>query len=368
MLAFGDVFRPLAVDILDGRIDVLHEQHLANLEVVSLRGEVETTASDRVLVVEIGPLVSQQQIDNPGLSIPTSYLERNPLLSTENVRVHEFLENQIVDRRGITNRAGDVQWRELVVTQHAEVDLDLVWFHNRHDLALFPTAVDLIIFLIKGATLGIQNPSLLDLILHYEPHELLFVTILSDHVTDFVDDEHIVYLFYILYNLLFIGLCFFRLSLRVFLGRSSKSRHVITVSELRGRSSNNRARRYLGTFGITKLRIPQVRRIRLGHDDGISSASIPTLHSRHLLLLLVRVRKQPNLIKEFPIPLLGLILLLPFEVLLLLVASVHLVLHVHVLGVLVRVLQQYSLVFLYVVETQTAFVDHELEFAIVHNI
>jgi len=61
------------------------------------------------------------------------------------------------------------------------------------------------------------------------------------------------------------------------------------------------------------------------------------------------------------------VLLLPSKILLLLVSGI-LVLEVHILRVLVRVLQQYSLVFLNVVKTKTAFVYHELEFAVIHNI
>ena len=60
MLTFGDVSSPLPIDILNCRIDILHEQHLTNLKMVSLRGQVEATASNRVLVVEVSPFVPQQ--------------------------------------------------------------------------------------------------------------------------------------------------------------------------------------------------------------------------------------------------------------------------------------------------------------------
>ena len=79
------------------------------------------------------------------------------------------------------------------------------------------------------------------------------------------------------------------------------------------------------------------------------------------------VRKQPNFVKEFSIPLLGLRLLLPSEILLFLISGI-LVLEVHILGVLVWVLQQYSLVLLDVIETQTAFINHKLEFAVIQNV
>ena len=221
-----------------------------------------------------------------------------------------------------------------------------MWFYNRHDLALFRTAINLIIFLIISTTLSIQNPSLLNLILHNESYELLFITVFSNHVADFIYHEHIVYLFSILNNLFFIG--FF--SLRVFL-RSSKSRHVITVSELHSCASDHGARRVLGTSGVSEFRIPQIRCIRLGHDDRVSSRSIPTLNPLHLLMLLVLIRKQTNSVKESSISLLGMILPLPSIVLAPLVSSILVVLKVQILSVLVGVLQQYSLVFLDVVKT-----------------
>lgn len=332
MLTVGDVFSPLPIDILNGRIDVLHEQHLTNLKMVSLRSEVETTASDRVLVVEVRPFVSEQQIDYPRLPVPTSDFERDPLLSTENIWIDEFLENQVIDCRGIAYRASDVQRWKLVVTQHAEINLNILWLYSRHDLASFRTTVDLITFLSKGATLCVQNPGLLDLILHDQSYQLLFVAVFSDHVADFVYHEHIVYLFSVLNYLLFIGF----LSLRVFL-RGSKSRYMITILQLHGWSSDHRARRVLGPSGVSKFRIPQIRSIRLGHNDRVSSRSIPTLNSLHLLLLLVLIRKQTNFIKEFPISLLGMILLLPSKVLLFLVSGI-LVLEVHILSILMRVL------------------------------
>ena len=152
MLTFGDIFSPLAINILNRGINIFHEQHLTNLKMVTLRSKMKTTASNWVLVVEVSSFVSEQKINDSWLSIPTSYFERDPLLSTKNVWVNELLENKIINGRGITYRASDVQWRKLVVTQHAEINLNILWFNRRDNLASFRTTVDLIIFLLKGAT------------------------------------------------------------------------------------------------------------------------------------------------------------------------------------------------------------------------
>lgn len=98
MLAFGDVFGPLAIYILNGCVNVFHEEHLANLEMVTFCSEVEATTSYRVLVVEIRPLVPQQEINYPRLPIPTRNFKRHPLLSAENIWINELLENKIIYR------------------------------------------------------------------------------------------------------------------------------------------------------------------------------------------------------------------------------------------------------------------------------
>lgn len=253
---------------------------------VALRSKMETAASDRVLVVEVGPFVSEQQIDYPRLPIPTGYFEWHPFLTTKDVWVHEFLENKVIHSWGVSNGASDVQWWKLVVTQHAEINLNILRLDNRCDIAPFRATINLITFLIKRTTLCVQNPGLFNLILHDKSDELLFVAVFSNHVTDFVNDEHIVYLFGILNNLFFISL----FSLRVFL-RSSKCGHMITVFQLHGAASDHGTRRVLGPPGVTELRISQIGRIRLRDNYRVSSRSIPTLNPLHLLLLLMLIRE-----------------------------------------------------------------------------
>lgn len=129
-----------------------------------------------------------------------------------------------------------MQRRKLVVAQHVEVNLDVLGFDSLHNLTPLRTAVNLAItLLLKCATLRIQNSGLLDLVLHYQFDQLLFFAIFSDHVADFVNNEHIVYLFRILYKLFLI--CLF--SLRVFLRSTAKSRKVITILKFHGCASDD---------------------------------------------------------------------------------------------------------------------------------
>lgn len=46
MLTFGDIFSPLAINILNRGINIFHEQHLTNLKMVTLRSKMKTTASN----------------------------------------------------------------------------------------------------------------------------------------------------------------------------------------------------------------------------------------------------------------------------------------------------------------------------------
>ena len=60
LLRLRDVFSPLAIFIGDAQINVIHQQHLAYLEMVSLSGQMQTTASYRMIIVQIRLLILQQ--------------------------------------------------------------------------------------------------------------------------------------------------------------------------------------------------------------------------------------------------------------------------------------------------------------------
>ena len=86
--ALSDVLGLLAILICQGEIDVVHQQHLADLKVITLGCQVQATAAHRVVVVDVSALVLEQHVHEARMAVPTSYFEGRPFLATQDVGVH----------------------------------------------------------------------------------------------------------------------------------------------------------------------------------------------------------------------------------------------------------------------------------------
>jgi len=114
LTGFGHVLRLLTITIRQVNVDSLHQEKLADLEVVSLGSQVQTTASLRVRVVQVRPLVFQQHVHDPRVAVPTGDFERHPFLLSLQVWVCVLLENEVVHDGFVAHGAGYVQRSEMV--------------------------------------------------------------------------------------------------------------------------------------------------------------------------------------------------------------------------------------------------------------
>jgi len=179
--------------------------------VIGLGSQMQATASHRMLVIQVGPLVFQEHVNNAWMPIPAGNLQRYPLLPAPNIRIDVLLDNQIARYTLIADRARRMQWRELIVAQHVQIqrhisghgDLLLLIEVLGHQIRaainlrqfLFFDAIFLALLLKQLALLNIDDPCLLNLILADQAHQLLLLAIHAYHVAYLVNHHDIMHLF-----------------------------------------------------------------------------------------------------------------------------------------------------------------------------